>query len=621
MAASPVRRRSRLGGALALVLAACVAAAGTASAQTGTPLRLDPPPAADSQTSPAAPQAPAPVPVQTPTPAPADAPVVPVENPASPAASSGADGIKVNRLGAIDPDSAGVLDAGQGGLGIDMWRGADRALVERLLPLLPAQTRSPVLRDLARRMLLSTATAPAGDGDRRSLMAIRIDRLVAMSDLLSAERLLRVAGPAAGSDVLARVEVESLLVRNDNAGACTKVRSVDRDDRDFFWQKLLIFCQSLASEHAKAALGLALLRETAAPVDDAFGRLVRILGGDTATVVDSLPEPTPLHLAMMRAARQPLPADVAFSNDPNVLSTIALSPNASLDLRLEAGEKAEALGALAPVSLAQIYASVDFAAADLAQPVERAAEIGGARGRALLYRAIGAQADGAGRARILRAALAAAAESGRYASMARVNLGSVAEIPLDSALIDFAPIAARALYAAGRHADATAWLDLAAGLADREPKAAAARDALWPLAELLDEAGAREWTAAMLAAWHARIAAGVPATADARAALLYALFDALGETVPDSAWTAILHEPFLASSILPVPALWQALRRASAAGRVGETVMLVLVALGEDGAARAHPMAAAAAVSALRAVGLKTEARGLALEAALAAGI
>jgi len=629
MTASPAkaRRLRRAGLALLVALAAAGSATvGPAVAQTGKPLRLEPPaaqtaPAPGAQTAPAA--RPAPAAPETPAAPTASDPAAATPPPEADGAKAG--GIKIGKLGAVDPDSAGVLDASQGGLGIDMWRGTDRALVERLLPRLPARTRSPILRDLARRLLLSTAAVPEGAGGGQSLMAIRVDRLVAMSDLLSAERLLRVAGPEAESTALERVQVESLLVRNDNAGACAKVRAVERDDRSVFWQRLLIFCQALASEHAKAALGLALLRETGAPEDAAFDKLVAALAGDKAAVVDSLPEPTPLHLAMMRAARQPLPPDVAFSADPNVLSTIALSPNASLALRLEAAEKAEAMGALAPVSLAQLYASVEFTTDDLAKPVERAAEIGGARGRALLYRAAGAQADFAGRTRVLRAAFAAAAGSGHYPSMARVNLTAVAEIPPDSALIGFAPVAARALYAAGRASDAAAWLDLAAGLADREAEAAAVRDALWPLAELLDAAGTRDWTPEMLAAWHAAVAATDTApdtaAADARGALLYELFEALGEPVPDAAWTAMLRPPFLASGILPVPPLWQALRRASAAGRVGETVLLVLVALGDDGAARAHPMATAAAVAALRAVGLTAEARGLALEAALAAGI
>ncbi|MHA1112939.1 MAG: hypothetical protein ACTSRY_00330 [Alphaproteobacteria bacterium] len=561
---------------------------------------------------------------------------------AATAQEKGDAGVRVDKLGAVDPDSAGVLDADRGGLGIDMWKGSDRALVERLLARLPVRTRSPVLRDLARRLLLSTATAPsalsasAGAGRGGGLMAIRMDRLAAMSDLLAVERLSRVASPEAENAAMARVQVESLLIRNDNAGACAKVRAVARHQRNAFWQRVLIFCQALASEHDKAALGLDLLRETGTPADDAFVKLVNALAGDSAAVVDSLPEPAPLHLAMMRAARLPLPPDVTFSADPNVLSTIARSPNASLELRLEAAEKAEAMGALAPESLAQIYASIEFTVEELSQAAEGAkadsataeettaeekAPADGPRARGLLYRVAGAQADMAGRARVLRTALHAAARSGHYATVVRVNLPLVVEIAPDSGLIWFAADAARALYAVGRATDAAAWLDLVAGLADHDPAAAVARNALWPLAELLDGAGVRDWTPKMLAAWHAEIAATDLDVADARGALLYGLLEALGEPVPDAAWTAMLREPFLASGILPVPPLWQALRRAAAAKRVGETVLLVLVALGDDGTARAHPMAMAAAVAGLRAVGLTAEARGLALEAALAAGI
>ena len=59
-------------------------------------------------------------------------------------------GIEINPLSEIDPDSLGLLEPADGGFGKDMWAGTDRALVEALLPRLPDRYRSAVLRDLAR---------------------------------------------------------------------------------------------------------------------------------------------------------------------------------------------------------------------------------------------------------------------------------------------------------------------------------------------------------------------------------------------------------------------------------------------------------------------------------------
>ena len=69
------------------------------------------------------------------------------------------------------------------------------------------------------------------------------------------------------------------------------------------------------------------------------------------------------------------------------------------------------------------------------------------------------------------------------------------------------------------------------------------------------------------------------------------------------------------------PALWHSLRAAAADKRLGETVLLVLVALGQRDLAQASPLTLSAVIVALRQVGLDAEARALAVEAAIAAGV
>lgn len=64
-----------------------------------------------------------------------------------------------------------------------------------------------------------------------------------------------------------------------------------------------------------------------------------------------------------------------------------------------------------------------------------------------------------------------------------------------------------------------------------------------------------------------------------------------------------------------------ALGDAAAAGRRGETVLLGVTALGDTAVVDSHPLALGYTVSALSAVGLGSEARALAIEAALAAGL
>jgi hypothetical protein len=72
---------------------------------------------------------------------------------------------------------------------------------------------------------------------------------------------------------------------------------------------------------------------------------------------------------------------------------------------------------------------------------------------------------------------------------------------------------------------------------------------------------------------------------------------------------------------MPSAALWYRLQKATAAGRVGETVLLSLLALGNGGTAQASPMVLRAVIDALSGVGQAPAARALVMEAALAAGL
>ena len=73
--------------------------------------------------------------------------------------------------------------------------------------------------------------------------------------------------------------------------------------------------------------------------------------------------------------------------------------------------------------------------------------------------------------------------------------------------------------------------------------------------------------------------------------------------------------------IAPNAALLYALDEASESRRIGETVLLSLIVLGPGGPGDSHAFALSAALTALARVGLEAEARGLAIEAALANGI
>ena len=541
--------------------------------------------------------------------------------PAAPAAPKRTTPVEIKKLSEIDPDSVGVMDASQGGFGVDMWEGTERALVARLLPLLPARMRSPAMRDLARRLLLTRATAPKGKPDRPSLLALRVGRLFAMGDITAARQLLDNAPAQLVEESLTRIRIESLFFGNDNSGACKQVRSHVQQFQGPYWQQATAFCLALAGEHAKATLVADILAEREGAADPAFFTAMDALSGSRDAVVENLKNPQALQLSMMRAANLRLPDGVAVSDKPTILRAVALSPNADLDVRLAAAEGARALGALSVAELGELYAGIRFESTELENPLTTADVKWGPRGRALLLRTATGQDVPTARAEVLKRAWRLAKEKGGYGLILMSGLPMLLSIEPAGELVWFAHDAGRALFGAGRRGEALGWLALARREAGGNAEAAAAATALWPLAVLSDVEETIPFDAAELDKWWQAQKKDGGAAAPGRARLLFGLLAALDKPVATGLWTQLIGDARPVTAAMPNPALRHALRVASADLRVGETVMLALIVLGENGVAGAGAMAVEAAVAALNTVGLRHEARALALEAALAAGI
>lgn len=534
--------------------------------------------------------------------------------------SRGLRGIQVNPLGEIDPDSIGILGPRTGGFARNMWRGSDRVAIERLLPRLPGAMASGTMRSLARRLLLTTAIPPEvprgsfGRGSE-SLLALRVDRLAALGDIAGLNDLLRVVPQRHDEEPIAQARIEGLLLDGESASACQQIRGqIASRPGTSYWRKALVFCQILSDEVDQAMLGVGLMREQGLSDDPAFFSLVDVYAG---VEVQQLAVASPLHFAMLDAVGRPIPQDLIEGASPGLLSAIAKSPEAALDQRALAGERAVAIGILQPETLAGIYGQFSFDAAQLEDPAAAAAELEGPSSRALLYQAARDRKDPASRAKVLRGALDGVRADSLYQMAVRVFLPMLAELPAHAELLWFAETAGRALYAAGRYDRAGAWFTLARQEAVINPQAANVVAVLWPYTRLANSP-ALAWQGD-LEAW--RVARADDSDAErGRQALLRGAFMALGES--DSlSWIDIASQSSKSTEALPDAAMFYALREASETRRLGETVLLSLLILGETGPAESHPMALNSVLAALKRVGLEPEARALAIEAAVAGGI
>jgi hypothetical protein len=506
-----------------------------------------------------------------------------------------------------------------GGLGLDMWKGSRRATVERLLPLLPAVNRSAAMQSLMRRLLLTSAVVPEGSSGTPSLVHLRIGRLAAAGASDAVVRLARVTPSALQDDLLARVVTDAHWLLGEDGEGCARSLRMLRGSDDLYWLAASILCHARGGEKDQSALALSLWREQ---VNDnpVFNALAEALhGGDGA--LDALPAPSALEVAFWRYLKKspPLAAmEKAGDKIPGVLAALARDPEMNIDLRLLAGERAEALGALSAMQLASLYASVPFTDAERA---DAAALAGTPRAGAYYYQAAAAQASPLGKAEALRQAWRLGRDRGLYATACRVNQAAARQLVPSPDLLHVAADAVRAAVAADDLAAARAWrllLRERPGVADAGAAQALAQ--IWPLLQLGD-AEAQPWDNAAFDAWLETQGAVDAVTRSRRAAMILAMAEALGADGPRQRIEDHFGVAPAADAATPPPGTLQGMKHAAAQNRRGETVLLALLALGPGGPATATADTLSEVVAALRAVRLEKDARRLALEAALARGV
>ena len=646
MAVSRVNGRPRapgvgrtLGRTLAVVclLAALAGGAmrGTAAEPPGGPVQLTPNPLAPPKPAPVPPAAgtgpgaipPAPAQPGAAAAQPGQVPgqivitkPVDVSQPEPPEPADG--GVQVGRLQGIDPESAGVLGPGQGGLGSAMWDGMDRPTVERLLGAIPIGAASAAMRGLMRRLLLTAAITPKGDladGQKsRSLIAKRIGLLAAMGDADGVRDLLAAVPGRAGLTALDEAEAEARLLVGDNGQACQLAVNQTERAAALVWRKLSAFCQVLAGKRDEARFEAEMLAEEAIK-DRAYLKLLDGLINSAPVTLESLPKPSALHLAMARVAEAALPPDVVVSDNPGILRAIALSPYANVAVRLEAAERAAAAGALSPETLRQVYGGIEFTGDELSNALSTAEMQSGPRGRALLYRVAMAQKVPTARAEAVALALKLARRGGRFGQVAQAFLPLLADIPPSGALLWFAPEAARAMLVTGETKSLGRWFALLRVNAEFDAATKTAYLGLLPLARLAGLDEGLLWRTEDLISWWQ--GAKGQEGAMRQAIYYHVLFSALGEPVPAAFWRALLGGGTQTTVAMPDPVLWSRLPEAAKQGHIGETVLLSLLALGEAGIIDGAPVTVARVVGALKTVGLERAARAIAVEAAVAGGL
>ncbi len=525
----------------------------------------------------------------------------------------------IQPLSAPDPSTAGLLDDTNGGLGADMWQGTSRAQAVQSIGILPAPVSASALRDLQRRLLLTTAQPPAGSGGTPSLLGLRVEQLYRLGQIAAAEQLGTPQPPDLKDPIFRQMPFEVALLKDELARACDLAAAALREDASPYWQKAAVLCRYSAKDIAGGDLALSLWRDGGGGEDPAFNALAAALRGDARAKVETLGGASPLHFAMLRTAGRPLPKDTLDVAPPALLVALAAYDKADAELRLNAAERAVRYGALPAELLAEAYAAAEIPEAQRAALT--AAIAGGkdksARAAAYLYQSARAAGDAKTRAELVRRAYDLAMARDLLLPTAAAYKPLLNNLVPNEASIAAAPAVIRMALAAGETGTARLWRNILMALPPERDNAGEIAAEAWPLLLIAGEDG--DWRDSRYEAWLAAHKDMPAAQRNARAALLLSLAEGAGIAVPTERWDSLLNAAVTGGRVPPV-AVWRNLLRASEAKAKGETVALALALLGPNGGLDADGQSLATALGALRNVGLAAEARQIALEAALLRG-
>lgn len=504
----------------------------------------------------------------------------------------------------VDPAAAGALDPTAAGLPATLWRGSDRVEAARLVAETPARIASPTLRDLARRTLAVAAVPPRGATVVPGFAETRAAALLRMGDASLAAALLGAVPKTKRDEATDLLLMDASLLTQDRSGACAVARDRSGRAQSIVFAQTAAFCEALAGDRARAEFQAALIAERAPDATAYFQLLDLVTGAATqpGRAVKRMTSATPLDLAMFRAVGLPPPGVPADGDGPFALAVekmTAVDPAVPLDVRTKAAWRTLRANAADLAATRQLILAV---AAE--KPKGDAGRIAG------LFAAAVVAPAGPDRALALAKLLVASDELGVSAGIARLARPLLADLlPLASGP-DIAGRIARGLLLADEPDAARRWLASlqAAAAVPGAADAAARLDEILALSTGVDP---RPLLAPDIGLWFGAV------DADAgKAALLAILRDAAGLPVPPA--LASIAQTWIAAR--PATPGLDAVVAAAEGRKTGETALRA-VAFVQGAPPESAALHMAEAARALARAGLGAEARGLAVEAAIAGGL
>lgn len=502
--------------------------------------------------------------------------------------------------GELDP----VMAPDNSGLPFDLWRGLDLTAFEEHLSRLDLPPRSPVVHQLWRRMLLSSATPPSGAPSTDHFLALRLEALYRSGLLGDMTEVITNSG-STGPLVLA-LSARKEIGLGRHAEGCRTITTLAAPSAGLparlkgETQLLMGYCAAKAGDAPGADLAASLAREEGVQAELPLNVLAGVATGSKPQV--QLPKRVLLLDYRFLELLGPVNGAQLFDKaEPALLAALAQEETADARLRIAAAETALRLNALTPEALAKLYRRHEFSQKELADPT--ASRKDPLLRRALLFRGIELSRSPAQQSRMAKVLLDDARRSTAAVQTARMLAPLLDQLKPGPDTDTFSEMAVEIALAAGRFEAARAWTDSMSTaqhwlpLIDiADPKRQGGR---LPSLQLIEDFALRGRLTPQ--ALH-RIAT---------------VLDALDIEVPIPLWDAASRTPQPPGGYLPDTGVLADLAQSAKRGDAGRTILLVMRTLGADGPEGANILALGDSIRALKRIGLEADARRMGLEALL----
>ena len=320
---------------------------------------------------------------------------------------------------------------------------------------MPLVSPDPVLRALAKRIVLTKAGAPPGPS-KRALITVRIEKLLDAGLIDEAGALAAQASVPNDPD-FARVQADALLTANRAADVCGALTSTRLAAGEPFWLQLRAYCAAAGGDQPTADLTRAVL-DAQGNSDKAYDTLVDDVLNHKAAPPGPIAHPTAMHLFLLQQAGLPVPGDVAaaMGTPANLLAMRDARNPPARPLRRRRAHRAHRRG-----SRDELRKLADAQDIPLSRMANAAADAQGApflAGQLLLRRAAAIEPRPEAKAQLVFEALTLGEKAGMLPLTAGLQADLVASIKPTPANRRMAHLFARALLLAGRPDAAARWL-------------------------------------------------------------------------------------------------------------------------------------------------------------------